>query len=178
MSGIVPGNIKMVIFDVDGVLTDGGIIINDYGEESKCFNAQDGSGIKYLARAGLKVALISGRQSSVVALRARELGIEDVYQREMVKLRAFRKLLEKHGMTADESCYVGDDLPDVPVMRKAGFPVAVANARPEVKAEAAYVTTAEGGRGAAREVAELILKDLAKWESVIARYYQDEHAGG
>jgi len=178
MTDTVPDEIKMVVFDVDGVLTDGRIILDDLGNEYKNFDAQDGSGIKYLLRAGLKVGLITGRQSAVVALRARELGIEDVYQGEKVKLRSFRKLLEKHRLNGSEVCYVGDDLPDIPVMRKSGFPVAVANARPEVRNEAAYVTTAEGGRGAAREVAELILKGQGKWDAILSRYYEDEQAAG
>jgi len=163
-------NIKLVIFDVDGVLTDGSIVINSVGIESKNFNVQDGTGIKYLLRAGIRVAFITGRQSPVVTLRARELGVEDVCQGAKEKLEPYAKLLEKHGLLDAEVCYVGDDLPDVPVMRKAGFPVAVADARPEVKSEAAYVTHAPGGKGAAREVAEKILKEQGKWQGIVSRY--------
>lgn len=174
MAGIVYSKVKMVVFDVDGVLTDGKIIIDSAGIETKTFNVQDGTGIKYLLRSGIKVAFITGRQSVAVALRARELGVEDVYQGAKEKLGPYTELIRKHGLHDDEVCYVGDDLPDIPVMRRVGVPVAVANCRPEVKNEAAYVTRAEGGSGAAREVAEKILKDQGKWDTILSRYYQDQ----
>ena len=172
MAGIMGNKTKMVIFDVDGVLTDGKIMLDENGTETKSFNAMDGAGIKYLLRSGIGVAFITGRRSGAVALRARELGVEDVYQGVKVKLEAYEKLLEKHSLHDDEICYVGDDLPDIPVMRRAAFPVAVASARLEVKNEAAYVTRAEGGAGAAREVAERILKEQGRWDSIVSRYYQ------
>lgn len=174
MAGIVHSKVKMVVFDVDGVLTDGKIMIDSVGIETKNFNVQDGSGIKYLLRSGIKVAFITGRQSVAVALRARELGVEDVYQGAKEKLEPYTKLIQKHALHDDEVCYVGDDLPDIPVMRRVGVPVAVANCRPEVKNEAVYVTKAEGGSGAAREVAEKILKDQGKWDTILSRYYQDQ----
>ena len=164
--------IKLVIFDVDGVLTDGSIILDSAGNEQKNFNVQDGTGIKYLQRAGIKVAFLTGRQSPVVAFRAHELGVDDVCQGAKDKLAPYAKLLDKHGLHDAEVCYVGDDLPDVPVMRRVGLPVAVADARPEVIELAQYTTRAAGGRGAAREVAEKILKDQGLWESIIARYCQ------
>ena len=170
MAGITHGKIKMVVFDVDGVLTDGKIVLDMHGVETKSFNVQDGTGIKYLLRSDIRVGLITGRQSGVVSLRARELGIEDIYQGVKVKLEAYEKLVEKHGLHDEEVCYVGDDLPDIPVMRRVGLPVAVANARLEVKNEAAYVTQAEGGAGAAREVAEEILKGQGKWDTIMSRY--------
>ena len=164
--------VKMVIFDVDGVLTDGMIIIDSVGIESKHFNVQDGSGIRFLQRAGIAVAFVTGRQSSVVAYRARELGVPEVHQNANSKLEPYAKILAKHSLHDENICYVGDDLLDIPVMRRAGFPVAVANARPEVKKEARYITEAAGGQGAAREVAEKILKEQGKWESIISRYYE------
>jgi 3-deoxy-D-manno-octulosonate 8-phosphate phosphatase (KDO 8-P phosphatase) len=174
MTGIVQSRVKMVIFDVDGVLTDGRIVIDAYGVESKNFNVQDGTGIKYLLRAGVKVAFITGRRSTVVSIRAKELGVGEVHQQVKETLVAYRKILEKHVLNDEDVCYVGDDLTDIPVMRKVGFPVAVANARPEVRNEAAYVTQAEGGRGAARELAERILKDQGVWDAILSRYYQDQ----
>jgi len=167
--------IKMVIFDVDGVLTDGSILLDSVGVEMKRFHVQDGTGIKYLLRAGIKVAFLTGRQSAAVGFRAKELGVEDVCQGAKQKLPRYRALVERHGLGDDEVCYVGDDLPDVPVMRRVGLPVAVANARPEVIGAAKFVTRAAGGQGAAREVAEKILKDRGLWDSIIARYYESEN---
>jgi len=164
--------VKMVIFDVDGVLTDGMIIIDSVGIESKHFNVQDGSGIRFLQRAGIAVAFVTGRQSSVVAYRARELGVQEVHQNAKSKLEPYEKILAKSGLRGENICYVGDDLVDIPVMRRVGFPVAVADARPEVKKEACYVTERAGGQGAAREVADKILKEQGKWESIVARYYE------
>jgi len=172
MANAAEGKIRLVVFDVDGVLTDGKIALDAHGVETKAFNVQDGTGIKYLLRSGIKVAFITGRQSGAVALRARELGVEDVYQGAKVKLEAYEKLVEKYGLHDDEICYVGDDLPDLPVMRRVGLAVAVANARLEIKNEAAYVTQAQGGGGAAREVAEKILKGQGKWDAILSRYYQ------
>ena len=164
--------IKLVIFDVDGVLTDGAIVLDYAGGEQKNFNVQDGTGINYLQRGGIRVAFLTGRRSPVVVFRAHELGVEDVIQGAKDKLAPYAKLLEKRGLHDDEVCYVGDDLPDVPVMRRVGLPIAVADARPEVIELAKYVTRAPGGKGAAREVAEKILKEQGLWETIIARYYQ------
>jgi len=168
-----PGkNIKMVIFDVDGVLTDGGIIFDVYGIETKKFNVKDGTGIKYLIRSGLQVAFITGRQSMVVAIRAKELGVTDVFQNAKIKIEPYEQLLAKYGLKDEDVCYIGDDLPDIPVMRRVGFPAAVANASAEVKNIATFVTTAAGGQGAARELAEKILKDQDKWKTILSRYQQ------
>ncbi len=172
MADMVDSVVKMVIFDIDGVLTDGKIVLDIHGVESKNFNVQDGTGIKYLIRSGIRVAFITGRRSGAVSMRARELGVEDVYQGAKEKLEAYQKLLEKYELHDDEVCYMGDDMPDIPVMRKVGFPVAVPGARLEVKNEAAYVTKVEGGAGAARELAEKILKDQGKWDTILSRYYQ------
>ena len=162
--------IRMVVMDVDGVLTDGAIVVHADGSESKVFNVKDGSGIKYLMRSGLKTAILSGRTSPPVERRAEDLGLDYCVTGALDKLPAYRKLLEDAGLTDREVCYIGDDLPDIPPMRYAGFPVAVADAAPETKSWAAYVTAAPGGRGAVREVAELLLKAQGKWDALMQRY--------
>ena len=164
-------NVKMVIMDVDGVLTDGKIILDANGIESKAFYVQDGSAITYLHRAGIKTAIISGRASKVVELRAKELCIEDVYLGIHKKLDAYEKILKKHKINDSEICYIGDDLIDLPILRKVGFSVAVPNAPSEVKEEVSYITDAPGGYGAVREVTEKILKSQGKWSAIISRYY-------
>ena len=166
--------VELVILDVDGVLTDGTISLDENGVERKHFHVRDGSGIKYMMRAGLRVAIISGRESNANIVRARELGIEDVYQNAKVKLVPYQQLLAKLGLTDEKVCVVGDDLPDLPLVRRAGFGVAVADAAQELKIEADYVTGTPGGRGAVREVAELILRTQGKWAGVTRRYYEDE----
>lgn len=164
--------VRMVAMDVDGVLTDGRIWLMEGGREMKQFHVHDGSGIKYLHRAGLRTALISGRESSAVYDRASELDITDVYQNVKRKVDALDELLGRHKLKVSEICYIGDDLPDIPVMRQVGFAVAVANARPEVRDVAHYVTQTRGGEGAVREVAEMLLKAQEKWESAIMRRYR------
>jgi 3-deoxy-D-manno-octulosonate 8-phosphate phosphatase (KDO 8-P phosphatase) len=165
--------VTTVIFDVDGVLTDGGIILDSSGAETKRFNVQDGSGLKYLRRSGYELAIISGRESSAVAARAANLGIEHVYQGAKRKIKAYEDLKRKLGVSDEQVAYVGDDLPDVPVMRQCALAVAVANARPEVRAVAHYVTSVGGGGGAAREAAEWLLKLSGKWPSILERYFPE-----
>lgn len=162
--------IRLLVTDVDGVLTDGSIIVHADGTETKVFNVRDGSGIKYLMRNGIPTAILSARECPPVLHRARNLGIEQVITGALDKLPAYRKLLEDMALSDADVCYVGDDLPDLPPMRCAGFPIAVADAVDEVKAHAAYVTTAAGGRGAIREVAEMILKAQGKWDKLMERY--------
>jgi 3-deoxy-D-manno-octulosonate 8-phosphate phosphatase (KDO 8-P phosphatase) len=164
-------NIKMVIMDVDGVLTDGKIILDANGVESKAFYVQDGSAITYLHRVGIKTAIISGRESKVVELRANELSIEDVYLGIHKKLEAYEEILKKHKIKDNEICYIGDDLIDLPILTKVGFSVAVPNAPLEVKERVSYITDAPGGYGAVREVTEKILKSQGKWETITSRYY-------
>jgi len=161
----------MVIMDVDGVLTDGKIILDANGVESKAFYVQDGSAITYLHRVGIKTAIISGRESKVVELRARELNIEDVYLGIHKKLDAYEEILKKHEIKDIEICYIGDDLIDLPILTKVGFSVAVPNAPLEVKERVSYITDAPGGYGAVREVTEKILKSQGKWEAITSRYY-------
>lgn len=150
-------NLQMLVLDVDGVMTDGGIILQDNTDQMKRFNSQDGLGINMAQMSGLKVAIITGRKSEVVEHRASELKIDDVYQGYQDKIVAFQFLLKEHNIQADQIAYVGDDLPDIPVMKQVGIPVAVKNARLEVKRYAIYVTKALGGHGAVREVVEWLL---------------------
>jgi 3-deoxy-D-manno-octulosonate 8-phosphate phosphatase (KDO 8-P phosphatase) len=163
-------SIRAVILDVDGVLTDGSIYVGDDGAELKRFHSWDGAGIKYLLRSGVQVALLSGRRCEAVEHRARQLGITHVRQDAKDKLPAYEELLEELGLTDEVVCYVGDDLADIPVLRRAGLAVAVADARPEVRAIADEVTEAPGGHGAVRELAERLLKSQGKWEAILSRY--------
>ncbi len=163
-------DIKIVIIDVDGVLTDGTIYIDAQGAETKGFHILDGTGIAYLHRVGIKTAIISGRTSKAVIHRAKELDIIDVYQGVVNKLEAYKEIREKYGFRDEEICYIGDDLIDLPILYRVGFPVTVANASPVVKQEAAYVTKARGGFGAVREVAEMIIKYQDKWHLIMKRY--------
>ena len=162
--------IKMFITDVDGVLTDGRIILGSRGEEFKFFHVQDGVGIILAHRAGLKTAIISARKSEVTERRARELGINDVYQVRDGKEGAYEKILKDYGLNDDEVAYVGDDLHDLPVLRRVGLAVSVANGRDEVKEVVHYTTEMAGGQGAVREIIEFILKSQGKWEEVTKKY--------
>lgn len=163
-------NIKLLIFDVDGVLTNGRIIIGRDGEAAKEFHSQDGLGIAIAHRAGLKTAIITGRTSDMVRLRSTELKITDVYQGTMSKTAVLQELAAKYHLNLAEIGYVGDDLIDLPVMVQVGLACAVANAVPEVKARAHYITGRAGGNGAAREVIELILTAQNKWAGIIEAY--------
>ena len=163
-------NIKLLVLDVDGVLTDGTVAINADGSDSKFFNSLDGHGIRMWQRAGLKVAFLSGRVSEATTCRAEELGVDYVFLDCHNKLAVVEKLIEQLGLSADQLACVGDDLPDLPIMRYAGFGAAVANAVDEVKQYADYVTTRQGGSGAVREVVEYILKNTGKWQQLMKRY--------
>ena len=162
--------IELLALDVDGVLTDGTLIVHADGSESKCFDTLDGHGITLWKRAGLKVALISGRSSEPTQRRAEQLQIEYVFQDCHHKLPVFEKFLEQIGLSPQKVAYVGDDLTDLPLMRYVGFGVAVANAVAEVKRHADYVTARPGGRGAVREVIEHILKNSGRWQELMKRY--------
>lgn len=162
--------IKLLIMDVDGVMTDGRIIIDDEGRESKNFNVRDGHGIKILQRYGISVALLTGRQSNVVKHRARDLDIKDVYQKVFNKKEVYEKILKKHKLSPDETAFIGDDIVDIPVLKRAGFAVAVADAEDVVKKSVHYVAKNRGGHGAVREVCEMILQAQGKWADVAARY--------
>ena len=162
--------ILLLILDVDGVMTDGRIIYDDQGREIKAFDVKDGHGIKLLQRAGIRVGIITGRQSPVVERRAQELGIELVYQGAKDKLVPFQEILDQTGLTAEQVAYVGDDFPDLPVLYRVGFAATVADAVAEVKPHVHYVTKARGGHGAVREICDLLLKESGRWAEVTARY--------
>ena len=162
--------IRLLLLDVDGVLTEGRIVYDGKGREFKSFDIKDGQGIKLLQQAGLKVGILSGRRSSAVRLRARELGIEILYQKVLDKAKTLEGILQKNEIRIEQICFIGDDLADLPVLLRVGFAVAVADGVEEVKAKAHYVTHHPGGRGAVREICELILKSQGKWESVISKY--------
>ncbi len=150
--------VRLAIFDVDGVLTDGTLWFGPSGEALKAFNILDGHGLKMLAEAGIATAILSGRESEAVSRRAGELGIAHVVQGSKDKLADFARLMDRCGVKAEECAFVGDDLPDLAVMRRCGFAVAVANAVEAVKAAAHHVTEAPGGRGAVREFCDLVLR--------------------
>lgn len=162
--------IRLLIFDVDGVLTNGQIAIGRDGEILKEFYAQDGLGITAAHRVGLKTAIITGRQSDIVAFRGGELKITDVYQGALDKTAALKQLLARHNLTREQAGYVGDDLNDLAVMSQIGLACAVADAAPEVKAAAHFVAGHEGGRGAVREIIEMILKTQGRWDEVVKSY--------
>jgi 3-deoxy-D-manno-octulosonate 8-phosphate phosphatase (KDO 8-P phosphatase) len=155
--------IKILILDVDGVMTGGRITLNDQGEETKSFNVKDGYGIRVLLDAGIDVAIITGRQSRAVEHRAKDLGIKLVYQGVKDKKSACIRILEERRLKNGQACYIGDDLPDIPLMRYVGLPVAVADAVKEAHEAALYITDKKGGEGAVREVCELILKAQNAW---------------
>jgi len=162
--------IKLLILDVDGVLTDGKIIYNDSGEEIKAFDVKDGHGIKLLMRSGIEIALITGRESEVVLHRARDLGIEQVYQKVTNKMEVYEKILNDKKLEDENVGFVGDDLVDIPVLKKVGFSAAVLDAVSEVKEIADYIASKKGGGGAVREICELLLKAQNKWKGVTERY--------
>ena len=165
-------SIKLLILDVDGVLTNGQIVFGRDGELLKKFHAQDGMGIALAQKVGLKIAIITGRDSEMVKLRSAELAIGDVYQGAMSKTQALAELMAKYSLQAAEIAYLGDDLNDLPVMVRIGLPCAVSNAVSEVKEHATFVTHCCGGNGAVREVIEYILKAQGKWEKIVAGYLQ------
>jgi len=165
--------VRLLLMDVDGTLTDGHVYLVSQADgtalEMKCFNAQDGQGLTLAAQAGLRTGVISGRESPAMRRRAKESRIEFVCEGTAVKIPAYEDLLRKTHLSEEQVGYIGDDLPDLPVMRRVGFSVAVANAVPEVMQAAHHVTQRAGGDGAVREVIEIILKAQGKWESLISK---------
>jgi YrbI family 3-deoxy-D-manno-octulosonate 8-phosphate phosphatase len=162
--------IRLLLTDVDGVLTDGGVWLDNQGVESKCFNIRDGLAVRLWQQAGGRSGIVTGRSSQIVKLRAAELDMEIVRQGVKDKLPEVQAIAGSLGLQAGEIAYVGDDLPDLPTIRYAGLGIAVADAPEEVRAAADYVTSVPGGRGAVREVVELLLKNTGKWETVIRKY--------
>jgi 3-deoxy-D-manno-octulosonate 8-phosphate phosphatase (KDO 8-P phosphatase) len=158
--------IQLLVLDVDGVMTDGRIVMNDLGQEIKFFNVKDGHGIRLLLTAGIDVAIITGRESEAVRRRALDLGITSVYQGIKHKESVCKKIMEEKGLEKEQVCCMGDDLPDIPMLRCAGLPVAVADATYETRESALFVTRAPGGYGAVREMCEIILKAKGAWPEI------------
>jgi 3-deoxy-D-manno-octulosonate 8-phosphate phosphatase (KDO 8-P phosphatase) len=162
--------IELILSDVDGVLTDGGLVFDNQGIESKKFHIRDGLGIKLWQRGGYKFGLLTARSSHIVKLRAAELNIAIVRQGFEDKLPAALDVIRELGIGSEQVCYIGDDLGDLPVIRAVGLGVAVADAAAEVRAAAHYTTSLAGGQGAVRELIETLLKSKQRWDELIRRY--------
>ena len=162
--------IRLLIFDVDGVLTDGSLFVGDDGQEYKAFNSRDGHGIKMLLKHGVTVGIITGRTSRVVEHRMANLGITHIYQGKLEKLPAFEELINEVGVTAEQTAYVGDDVVDLPVMRRVGLAIAVQDAHPLVIRHSHWQTPTAGGRGAARDVCEMLMEAHGVLEQELERY--------
>jgi 3-deoxy-D-manno-octulosonate 8-phosphate phosphatase (KDO 8-P phosphatase) len=162
--------IKLLVFDVDGVLTDGRLIVGDDGQEYKAFYSKDGLGMKMLQQTGVKIAVITARTSDVVIHRMQNLGIKHIYQGQLEKLPAFEKILTELDLTAEQAAYVGDDVIDLPVLQQAGLAISVADAHPLVKQYVHWQTPQCGGRGAARDVCELIMQAQGTLEAHFQKY--------
>jgi 3-deoxy-D-manno-octulosonate 8-phosphate phosphatase (KDO 8-P phosphatase) len=162
--------IKLLLMDCDGVLTDGRIWIIDENEDQKAFHIRDGLALELWHRAGLRSGIISGRSSTAVSRRAKGLNISIVHLGQNDKLKAFEETLLETGVSSDEVAFIGDDLNDIPLMLRCGLAIAVSDASSETKARAHYITRASGGNGAVREAIELILKVQNKWDAVVAGY--------
>ncbi len=162
--------IKFLLLDVDGVLTDGRIIYDSKGSDSKFYDVHDGLGVYLLGRMGIKTILITAKGSKTIKPRAKDMMVEAVYENILPKTKVYEKILKKYGLRDSEICFVGDDLVDLCVLKRAGFPVATHNACPEIKKAVIYVTKKDGGRGAVREVAELILKSKGLWQKALNIY--------
>jgi 3-deoxy-D-manno-octulosonate 8-phosphate phosphatase (KDO 8-P phosphatase) len=167
--------IKLIVFDVDGVFTDGGIVLNDRGEETKRFHVRDGAAIKWAMKLGMQIAVLTGRSSRVVNLRMTELGIEHLIQGSKDKLADLAILLEKTGVPAENTAFMGDDLIDLPAMKACSASITVADGADEAKANADLVTKAKGGHGAVREAIEHIIKAQGNWQKVVEWYGAHVH---
>lgn len=166
--------IKLLLLDVDGVLTDGRIIYDNQGNELKAFDVKDGHGLKMLQRAGIKVGIITGRSSEVVSRRAKELGIEILYQGALRKLEPYQKILSEQGLTDEQVAYVGDDVVDLPILRRVGFSATVADAVADVPPFVDFVASRCGGRGAVREICDLLLRASGRWDELTKRYFDSD----
>lgn len=166
--------IKLLLLDVDGVLTEGSIILTGSKDETIIFNIHDGLAVKLAQTGGIKIGIITGRTSDAVKRRADELNIDILYQGQQDKIKAYEQIKEQLALADEEIAYIGDDLPDLKILKKVGLSFTVSDACNEVKKAAAYVTRRRGGKGAVREVIELILKKQGKWDSVIGKYIDRE----
>jgi len=164
--------IKLILSDVDGVLTDGGIIYDSQGNEIKKFNVRDGFGIRLWQKAGYEFGLVTGRSSHIVRLRANELGLSILRQGVRDKLEVVMSIAESRHLTLEEICFIGDDFPDLPVIRHVGLGVTVADAPEEIRQQARLVTSQQGGHGAVRELIETVLKAQNLWESSLQTYFR------
>jgi 3-deoxy-D-manno-octulosonate 8-phosphate phosphatase (KDO 8-P phosphatase) len=162
--------IRLLIFDVDGVLTDGSLFVGDDGQEYKAFNSRDGHGIKMLQKYGVEIAIITGRTSQVVEHRMANLGITHIYQGKLDKLPAYEELRKKLGISPEETAYVGDDVVDLPVMRRVGLAIAVQDAHPLVRQHSHWQTPSTGGRGAARDVCEMLMEAKGVLQEELGHY--------
>jgi len=162
--------IKLLVLDVDGVLTDGRVVLTPSGEEIKFFHVRDGSGMKYWKRCGGKLAIISGRASPAIHIRAKDLDVDAVRVGVKDKLPAYQEILRELAMSPEQTAAIGDDLPDLPILHACALPMAPADAVAEVKREAAHITDACGGQGCVREAIEWILRGAGKWDAILARY--------
>jgi len=162
--------VKLFLLDVDGVLTDGRIIYDSRGRDMKFFDVHDGLGVYILKKAGIPTILITAKGSRAIRPRARDMQVETIYENISPKTKVLDRILKEYRVSREEVCFVGDDLVDLCLMKSVGFPVAVFNAAAEIKQVADYITVREGGRGAVREVAELILKSQGRWNEVILSY--------
>ncbi len=163
-------NVRLMVFDVDGVLTDGTLFVAAAGEEFKAFNILDGHGLRMLRDSGVQLAIVSGRESAAVTRRAQELGIEHVHQGIAAKLPVFEALCARSGLESEQCGFVGDDFPDLPVLVRCGFAASVPNAPEAVRSRVHYVTRAAGGRGAVREICEFVLDAQGKLDAALGRY--------
>jgi len=161
--------VKLLILDVDGVLTGGGIFYDNFGDELKCFNVNDGLGMWFLHKAGIKSVIITAKKTRIVKHRASEMRVAAVYS-DLKKLKIYKTVLNRFRVKDEDVCFIGDDLLDLPLIKRAGFSVAPPNAVEEVKSSAHYITKKEGGKGAVRELIEIILKSQGLWEKVVSEY--------
>jgi len=162
--------IKLLLLDVDGVLTDGRIIYDSHGKDLKFFDVHDGLGVYVLHKAGIKTVLITAKGSKAIKPRAKDMRVAEVFSDVFPKTKVLDRILKKYKVSLSEICFMGDDLVDLALMRKVGLPVAVANASTDIKETASYITNRFGGRGAVREVAEIILKSQDKWKDILDFY--------
>jgi 3-deoxy-D-manno-octulosonate 8-phosphate phosphatase (KDO 8-P phosphatase) len=162
--------VRLLLLDVDGVLTDGRIIYDSSGRDMKLFDVHDGMGVHLLKKAGIPTILVTAKGSKAIRPRARDMGVAEIFSDVAPKTKVLQKIAKKYHISADEICFVGDDLVDLCLMKRVGFPIAVFNACPEIKQAASYITLRPGGRGAVREVAELIIKARGVWREAVQSY--------
>ncbi len=163
--------IKLLLLDVDGVLTDGRIIYDSQGNELKAFDVKDGHGLKMVQRAGIRVGIITGRNSIIVSRRAQELGIEILYQGALRKLEPYLEILSEQNLLDEQVAYVGDDIIDLPILQRVGFSATVADAVPDLFPQVDYIATRPGGGGAVREICDLLLRASGQWDEITKRYF-------